>query len=67
MDRHALFVEKKKKKLTDKMLSEALNCSPSLLSKYFNNECNISSEKELRLKQLIREAKEFRWVRVPVE
>jgi transcriptional regulator with XRE-family HTH domain len=67
MDRHALFIEKKKKKLTDRVLSEALNCSPSLLSKYFNNECNISPEKERKLVQLIQQAKEFRWVRVPVE
>lgn len=62
-----LFMEKKRKKLTNKSLAEAIGCSPSLLSHFFNCECNLSEEKLRKLKQLINQAKEYKWQRVPID
>ncbi|WP_413381251.1 XRE family transcriptional regulator [Alkalihalobacillus sp. 1P02AB] len=62
-----LFMEKKRKNITNKALSEQLNCSQPLISRFFNYQCNISKEKEQKLIAIIKEAKEYEWRKVPVE
>jgi plasmid maintenance system antidote protein VapI len=61
-----LYIEKRKKKLTNESLAKEIGCSPSLVSHFFNFRCNLSPEKELKLKQVIDEAKEYRlgWIKV---
>jgi transcriptional regulator with XRE-family HTH domain len=66
-ERFELYTELKKKELRLTHLAERLNCSHSLLSQYFNNRCNISHEKEIELKRLINQAKEYKWMKVEVE
>ncbi len=62
-----LYLEKKRKKITNKSLAEAIGCSPSLLSHFFNFECNLSDEKLIKLKELINQAKEYEWQRVAID
>ena len=62
-----LFVEKKKKRLTNKQLADSIGCSPSLISHFFNFECNLSEEKEIKLKRIIRDAKEYRKIYAPID
>lgn len=52
-----LNIEKKRKGLKNKQLSEAIGCSESLLSKYFKGKCNISAEKEMKLQYMIKNAR----------
>ncbi|WP_273129971.1 hypothetical protein [Bacillus weihaiensis] len=62
-----LFVEKKKKRLTNKMLADSIGCSASLISHFFNFQCNLSEQKEIELKRIIRDAKEYRTVTIPID
>lgn len=62
-----LFLEKKKKGLKNKQLAEAIGCSESLLSQFFNFQCNLSTSKEEALKRVIRQAKEYEWRKVEVD
>ncbi|WP_038112159.1 helix-turn-helix domain-containing protein [Tuberibacillus calidus] len=62
-----LYTEKKRKRITNKSLAEAIGCSESLISHYFNFNCNISPEKEQKLVNLIHQAKEYRWQKVCVD
>jgi transcriptional regulator with XRE-family HTH domain len=66
-ERYQLLIEMKRKELRLTHLAERLNCSHSLLSQYFNNKCNISHQKEIELKKLVNQAKEYRWMKVEVE
>jgi hypothetical protein len=61
-----LYLEKKRKGLTNKSLSLVIGCSEALLSHYFNHRCNLSPEKENKLKKLINQAKEYRYMKVEV-
>jgi transcriptional regulator with XRE-family HTH domain len=61
-----LYMKKRKKKLSNKSIADAVGCSPSLISHFFNFQCNLSPEKEMKLKQIINQAKEYRWMKVEV-
>ncbi|WP_157052712.1 hypothetical protein [Priestia koreensis] len=61
-----LFFEKRKKQISNKYLAEQLNCSNALISQFFNFKCSLSTVKEERLKQIIRQAKEYKWIKVEI-
>ncbi|MGG3925665.1 hypothetical protein ABET51_06660 [Metabacillus fastidiosus] len=63
-ERFNLLTESKKKGLKMTELAIELSCSVSLLSQYFNSRCNISDEKEGKLKEIINKAKEFEYRKV---
>jgi len=62
-----LFLEKKRKGLSNKQLAESIGCSESLLSLFFNHKCNLSKEKEIKLKKIINQAKEYRWMKIEID
>jgi hypothetical protein len=62
-----LFLEKKRKGITNKSLSQIIGCSEGLISSFFNHRCNLSFEKELFVKKLIQQAKEYRYLKVEIE
>lgn len=61
------FLLKNRKQLTNKEIAKAIGCSESLVSHYFKRRCNLSKDKELKLKRYIDEAKEYKMIRVAVE
>jgi predicted transcriptional regulator len=63
-ERLDLFLELKRKGLRMTHIAKELNCSASLLSKYFDKKCNISLDKEIKLKEIINKAKEYKWIKV---
>ncbi|MEH7346008.1 helix-turn-helix transcriptional regulator [Bacillus sp. JJ1532] len=66
-ERLELMLEIKKKDLKMKDIAVEMNISPSLLSQYLNDKCNMSSEKVFKLKQLVSQAKEFVWQKVYID
>lgn len=62
-----LYLQKKKKGLTNKNLAAMIGCSESLLSKFFNHQCSLSQENLNKLTSEINNAKEFVWKRVEVK
>jgi predicted transcriptional regulator len=66
-ERFELMLEIKKKQLRIKDIAAQMNVSASLISQYLNSKCNMSSDNELRLKQIVNKAKEFRWCKVYID
>lgn len=65
--RNQLFLEARDKELRLTNLAQAINCSPSLLSKYFSHKCNLSPNKEQKLINLIRQARQYEWRKVYID
>lgn len=61
-----LFFEKRRKQISNKYLAQELGCSNALISRFFNFKGSLSTVKEERLKQIIREAKEYKWIKVEI-
>lgn len=53
MDKDLLFLMRRKKKITLKQLSEACNCSVSLLSLWENDKCSMNANKIQKYKEFI--------------
>ncbi|MEH7419553.1 hypothetical protein V7266_30435 [Neobacillus drentensis] len=66
-ERFELLLEIKKKELRLKDIANEMNCSPSLLSQFLNSKCDMSSDKVSKLKQIVKQAKEFRWCKVYID
>jgi transcriptional regulator with XRE-family HTH domain len=66
-ERFELLLEIKKKELRIKDIASEMKVSASLLSQYLNSKCNMSSDKEVMLKQIVNRAKEFRWCKVYID
>jgi transcriptional regulator with XRE-family HTH domain len=66
-ERFDLLLEIKKKELRLKDIAMEMNVSPSLLSQYLNSKCNMSQEKEIKLRHIVKQAKEFRWCKVYID
>ncbi|MEH7381780.1 hypothetical protein V7138_15060 [Bacillus sp. JJ1533] len=62
-----LYMDKRRKGLSNKKIAQAIGCSPSLISQFFNFQCGLSSEKEMKLRQIIDTAKEYRTVTIPID
>ncbi len=66
-ERLELILEIKKKELRVKDIAQQMGVSPSLLSQFLNSRCNMSHDKEIKLKQIVNQAKEFEWQKVYIE
>lgn len=66
-ERLELVLEIKKKELRVKDIAQQMGVSPSLLSQFLNSKCNMAPEREIKLKQIINQAKEFEWQKVYIE
>jgi plasmid maintenance system antidote protein VapI len=59
--------EMKRKDIRAKQLAEQIPCSESLLSQFFNFRANLSPEKEVKLKQIVSQARQFEYRKVYIE
>ncbi|WP_214480985.1 helix-turn-helix transcriptional regulator [Bacillus sp. SM2101] len=66
-ERLQLLVEIKKKELTLKKIAAEMGVTAPLLSQFLNYKCNMSDENISKFKQIVNDAKEYKWVKVVVE
>jgi transcriptional regulator with XRE-family HTH domain len=59
-----LLSEMKRKNIRAKQLAQQIGCSESLLSQFFNFRTNLSQDKQIKLKQIVKQTREYEWRKV---
>lgn len=62
-ERQQYFLKAKRKRITNKEIANALKCSASLISMYWNGDCNMYPKKIETMKRYIDEIERFRYVK----
>ncbi|ALX47859.1 helix-turn-helix domain-containing protein [Lentibacillus amyloliquefaciens] len=52
-EREELLIKRRRKGISQKFLSEKLNCNQSLISRWEKNQCNMSDEKISKYREII--------------
>lgn len=66
-ERTELFMIKYQKHIKNVEIARALDCTPGLISSYFNGRTNMSNEKQEKLKDFIENFPEYATFRVKIK
>lgn len=66
-ERTELFMIKYRKHIKNVEIADALNCTPGLISSYFNGRTNMSKEKQEKLKNFIENFPEYATFKVQIK
>jgi transcriptional regulator with XRE-family HTH domain len=64
LERQQYYMKMRRKRITGKEICNALGFSESLLSRFWNDECNMHPDKVGALKRYIDETEKFKFVKV---